>query len=246
MISDIIRSFNAYGRSVNYLFKPWSIKYVIASGLLSLLTLVAFILVIYFYGDNLIDSLFLALTPKALSIEWLVVVFEWLTRILLWLGLIFIFKYIVLIITAPIMSLLSESVEIHLTSNTIPQLGFKDQIKSMVRGTRLALSNVVREILITIPTLLLSFIPGFALFTTPFLLVVQSYYAGFGNFDFFMERRYNIRESRIFMNRHRGLAIGNGFLFLSFLLVPIVGVLLSPPLSTIAATVASLDLMDND
>ena len=143
------------------------------------------------------------------------------------------------------MSLLSESVEIHLTSNTIPQLGFKDQIKSMIRGTRLAISNVIREILITIPTLLISFIPGFALFTTPFLLIVQSYYAGFGNYDFFMERRYNIRESRAFMSRHKGLAIGNGFLFLSFLVVPIIGVLLSPPLSTIAATVSALDLMDD-
>ena len=220
MISDIIRSFEAYGRSVNYLFKPWSIKYVIISGFLSLLTLVAFILVIYFFGDNLMERLFLAFTPKALNIGWLVVLFEWITRILLWLALIFIFKYIVLIITAPIMSLLSESVEIHLTSNKIPQLGFKDQIKSMIRGTRLAISNVIREILITIPTLLLSFIPGFAIVTTPFLLIVQSYYAGFGNFDFFMERRFNIRESRRFMNRYKGLAIGNGFLFLSFLVVP--------------------------
>lgn len=239
MISDIIKAFNSYGEASQYLTKPWAIKYVIISALLSLVTLAAFISVIVIYGDNILN-----LFPWEISIAWLQSVIEWIIIIALILGLLFIFKYIILIITAPVMSLLSESVEIHLTTNTIPHLGIKDQIKSMARGTALALSNIIREILITIPLLIMSLIPGFAVVTTPLLFAVQSYYAGFGNFDFFMERRYNIRQSRIFMNMYKGYAIGNGFIFLALLFIPIIGILIAPSLSTIAATLNAIKLID--
>ncbi len=244
MISGIIKSFESYGTASSYLFKPWALKYVIISAIISLITLSAFIGLIYYYGDNLGAWIGQAI-PFKIEIEWIVNALEWFFRIALLLALVFIFKYVILIVTAPVMSLLSESIEIRLTQNTIPQLSFTGQIKSMLRGTALAVSNLTREILITIPIFIASFIPGVAFLTAPLLIMVQSYYAGFGNYDFFMERRYSIRRSRNFMNRNKGYAIGNGFLFLSLLFVPLIGVLIAPSLSTIAATISGLDLIED-
>lgn len=245
MISDIFRSFATYGKAVPLIFKPWAFKYLVVSAIISLITLAAFIIVIYSYGDNLTGPVMSLFSPENGDLNLIENILGWFFRICLWLILLLIFKYIILIVTAPVMSLLSESIEIRLTSNTIPRLGFKDQLKSIVRGTTLAIGNVVRELFISIPIMLLSFIPGLALLSAPLLLIIQSYYAGFGNFDFFLERRMGIRQTRSFMNRYKGLAIGNGFLFLSFLFVPLLGILLAPALSTAAATIAGLEVLED-
>ncbi|MBT8191022.1 MAG: EI24 domain-containing protein [Bacteroidia bacterium] len=245
MISDIFRSFNAYSRAASIIFKPWALKYLVVSAIISLITLIAFIILIYQFGDNLTGPIMSWIAPEKGDSNIIVTILDWFIRISLWLLLLLIFKYIILIVTAPVMSLLSESIEIRLTSNTIPKLGFRDQIKSMVRGTALALSNIIRELFISIPIMLLSFIPGLALFSTPILLIIQSYYAGFGNFDFFLERRMGIRDTRLFMKRYKGLAIGNGFVFLSFLIIPLIGILLAPALSTAAATIAALEVLED-
>jgi len=243
MVTDLIKSIQSYSKASSLIFKPWAIKYLILSAVVSLFFAVVFILAIYFFGDDL-GQRFYQLLPFNSDIKWLSDVLQWATRIILWLSIIFIFKYVILIVTAPIMSLLSETVEKKLKHRSIPSLSIKQQIKSMLRGTVLALSNIIREIIITIPLLIIGLFSGLAIFITPLLYIIQSYYAGFGNYDFFMERRFNIKESRRFMNSHKGLAIGNGAIFLFILFIPIIGVLVAPALSTVAATVSSLEILE--
>jgi CysZ protein len=58
--------------------------------------------------------------------------------------------------------------------------------------------------------------------------------------DYTLERFYTVRQSVDFSQRHRGMAIGNGAVFLGLLAVPILGLFLAPALATAAATIAAV------
>ena len=100
------------------------------------------------------------------------------------------------------------------------------------------------ELLLTIPILLLGFIPVIGLFSTVLLFLVQAYYAGFGNMDYTLERHFKYNESLQFVSNHRGLAIGNGIVFMLFLLIPVIGVILVLPLSVTAASVKTVEALE--
>ena len=100
------------------------------------------------------------------------------------------------------------------------------------------------ELLLTIPILLVGLIPIIGLVSTVLLFLMQAYYAGFGNMDYTLERHYDYNKSIQFVRKNKGQAIGNGIVFMLFLLIPIVGVILVLPLSVTAATVQTVDLLD--
>jgi CysZ protein len=73
---------------------------------------------------------------------------------------------------------------------------------------------------------------------------VQSYYAGFGNMDYTLERHFKYSESIDFVKQNKGVAIGNGIVFMLFLLIPVVGIILVLPLSVTAATTETVKLLE--
>jgi CysZ protein len=73
--------------------------------------------------------------------------------------------------------------------------------------------------------------------------MVQAYYAGFGNMDYTLERHYKYKDSLQFVRKHRGLAIGNGIVFILFLLIPVIGVILVLPLSVTAASTRTVQAL---
>ncbi len=152
------------------------------------------------------------------------------------LGLI-LFKHLVLALSSPFMSMLSEKVERKITGiKESPAFSVGKFLSDLVRGITIAIRNIIYELLITLLLLfLLGLIPVLTPFTTVLIFVVQAFYAGFGNMDFALERYYNVRESVRFVRQNRGLAIGNGAAFL-FLFFTLVGFVFALPLGTIAAT----------
>ncbi|MEQ8703479.1 MAG: EI24 domain-containing protein [Phaeodactylibacter sp.] len=147
------------------------------------------------------------------------------------------FRHLVLALSSPFMSFLSEKIEKRLTGQQ-PQVPFSigKALSDLRRGLTLALRNIVRELFFT----LLLFLLGILLpFLSPLIAVavfgVQAYYAGFGNLDFTLERHRDVQGSIAFARAHRGLCLGNGTAFL-LLLFTIVGFLFALPLGTIAAT----------
>ncbi len=92
------------------------------------------------------------------------------------------------------------------------------------------------ELLLTIPIIILGFIPVIGIVSSVLLFLVQAYYAGFGNMDYTLERHLKYNESITFVRKNRGLAIGNGIIFMLFLFIPIIGVILVLPLSVTAAS----------
>ena len=107
-------------------------------------------------------------------------------------------------------------------------------ISDMLRGLRLAIRNATRELLATALLFLIGLIPVLTPFTTALIFLLQSYYAGFGNTDFTLERHFNYRESVRYVQRNRGLTLGNGIIFMA-LFLSVVGFIIALPLGTVAA-----------
>lgn len=155
------------------------------------------------------------------------------------------FKHIVMALSAPFMGPVSERIEQHLTgSNVKVDNSLKGMGKSLNRGIRINVRNLFMELLFVIPLLFMSIIPVIGLFTSFLILLVQSYYAGFGNMDYTLERHFSYKESISFVQKNRGLAYGNGLVYTLLLLIPIVGIIITLPLSTVASTVETLKRLD--
>ena len=58
--------------------------------------------------------------------------------------------------------------------------------------------------------------------------------------DYTLERHFKYKESINFVKKNKGIAIGNGIVFMLFLLIPIIGVILVLPLSVTAATTETI------
>ena len=158
------------------------------------------------------------------------------------LGLI-LFKHLVMAIASPFMSFLSEKIEKKMLGAAEVKFTLARAISDLVRGVTIALRNIIRELFFTVLLLLLGLIPLFSPFTAVLIFLVQAFYAGFGNMDFTLERHFRVRSSVRFVRRHRGLAIGNGTVFL-LLLFTGVGFLFALPLGTVAATAETIKRLD--
>jgi CysZ protein len=149
-----------------------------------------------------------------------------------------IFKYIALIVSAPFLGPLSEKIESLVTGQAAPKFSLKDMAVDTARAVRISLRNIVRELFWTLVVMIVLGITGIGAFLSPVLLfVIQSYYAGFGDMDPALERRrYNVKQRVAFVRSHKGLAIGNGAVFVLLMFVPILGWFMAPALGTAAAT----------
>ena len=247
MLSEFASGLKAYFKGSEFYSRPFFIKYMFISGAISLICFVGLMAVIYEWGDNLGLSLISGVTGSSIGSTVVEKIVSVLSIVALWVLVLFIFKYIVLIIVAPVMSVLSERIESEITGTPIDQnLSIKNQLYLMVRGVSIAISNLSRELFFTFILLLLSLIPGLAIFTTVLIFLIQAYYAGFGNLDLFMERHFNRKESRRFVSAHKAVAAANGSVFLFLILIPFIGAFIAPALATVAATISGVDLLEKE
>lgn len=155
------------------------------------------------------------------------------------------FKHITMALSAPFMGPISKKIEDDFN-------GITSQIKTstpsglLFRGIRISLRNLIRELVLSIPILLLGLIPIIGFFSVILLFLMQSYFAGFGNMDYTLERHFSYQKSIFFVKKNRGLAIGNGIVFMLFLLIPFIGVILVHPFSVTAATIVTVKLMNKE
>ena len=156
------------------------------------------------------------------------------------------FKHIIMALSSPFMSPVSEKIEEYYTGQPAEKRIKASFAQQLARSIRLGLRNLSKELLYTLPILLLKFIPVVNIFSTALLFMVQAYYAGFGNMDYTLERHFSYKESVAFIRKNRGLAIGNGIGFLLLLFIPVIGVILVLPLSVTSASVIAVDLLFDD
>ncbi|WP_034060131.1 EI24 domain-containing protein [Lacinutrix jangbogonensis] len=153
------------------------------------------------------------------------------------------YKYIVMALSAPFMSPVSEKIETHLTGAHKQEHRITSFKAQLWRGIRINVRNLFKELLLTIPLILISFIPVIGLISSLIIFLVQAFYAGFGNMDYTLERHFKYGKSIQFVKKNKGIAIGNGIVFMLFLLIPIIGIIIVLPLSVTAATTKTVELI---
>jgi CysZ protein len=157
------------------------------------------------------------------------------------------FKHILMALSAPFMTPVSEIVEQNI--NCYIRKNKIKPIHQLIRSIKLNFVNLLKELIITLPLLVLSFIPIIGLFFMLLIFYYQAYYAGIGNMDYALERHLDYKQSHSFYKKHKGVAVGNGIVFTLLLFIPFVGIIISLPIATVAATIESikkLEKFEND
>jgi CysZ protein len=148
------------------------------------------------------------------------------------------FKFISLIIGAPLFSYLSEKTQSILAEK---EFHFHWQLlwTDLWRGVRIAVRNISWQTVYMVALFFLSLIPIVGWVTPLIGLFIDCYYMGFSMLDYSSERnQLNENTSIQLIGRHKGLAIGNGMIFYMFHAIPLLGWLLAPGYAVIAATIS--------
>lgn len=243
MIKNILSGIRAYAGSFSLISKLKLWKYFAIPVVISLLTASIIGFAAYSLSDTI--GVFIA---KIWIWDWGKEAFTTFASLIgaifvLVIGLI-LYKHIVLALSAPFMSPVSEKIEMHINGDLKHQHRKTSFQEQLLRGIKINFRNLTKELLVTIPILLLKFIPVVNIFSTLLLFLVQSYYAGFGNMDYTLERHLKYKESINFVGKNKGYSIGNGIVFMLCLLIPVLGIIIVLPLSVTAASVKTVQLLN--
>jgi len=243
MIAKFFSGLVAYIRALSFVAKPGFGKYFIYSGLIGLLLFGAAIYIV-----SLITPVLSGLTASIIpwNIPWLSQVTGWVSYLFSGAAFLFVFKYLMLIMTSPLMSALSEKVEKEVTGEDQSRSIIINIIPDLIRSLRVNMRNITRELFFLAILFLLSFVPIIGVATTILGFLVQGFYAGWGNADFWAERHFDYRDTVRFMKNERGMLLGNGLVYILLISIPVLGVFLGPPLATIAITTEAIKSYDND
>ncbi|HMP31330.1 MAG TPA: EI24 domain-containing protein [Saprospiraceae bacterium] len=211
-------------------YKLWG--YVIITTLASIILGLMLFGSIYSFGDDF-GAFLIGLYPFEWGSAILAKVIDWISRLVLWTVAFFLFKYAIIIILSPVMSLISAKIEKVYTGQAAARFTL---IRELIRGLQFNIRNLFKELVFIILFFLLSFVPVIG-FIAPFLLFfTQAYFAGLGVMDYFMERHYTINESLAVGRKNKFYLTGIGSGFMLTILIPVLGIMFAPILGTIAAT----------
>ncbi len=245
MIQNIFRGLQVYSGAYGLISKLKLWKYFVIPVIISFVVFILIFVSAYGLSDNFGEWV-AQIWPWEFGKETFTAISTFIGGIIIFaIGLIM-YKHIIMALSSPFMSPVSEKIEAYFTGKPAQNYVKTNFSKQLFRGIRIGMRNLFRELLYTIPILILKFIPVVNIFSTALLFLVQAYYAGFANMDYTLERHFKYKDSVAFIRKHRGLAIGNGIGFLLLLLIPVVGVILVLPLSVTSASVIAVDLLFDD
>ena len=244
MIKNIILGMEEYAGAFGLISKLKLWKYFIIPILISVVTAFLIGIEAYVLSDN-IGSYIAKLWIWDFGKETFTSISNFVGGVIIVIIGLILYKHIIMALSAPFMSAVSEKIEHHFYGDTTHLHRKSTFTQQLVRGIRINSRNLLKELLITLPILLLKFIPILNIFSTILLFLVQAYYAGFGNMDYTLERHLNYKKSVQFVGKNKGLAIGNGIVFMLCLLIPVIGIIIVLPLSVTASSTKTLSLLHN-
>jgi CysZ protein len=253
LLKDIIIAIQAYFQAHRFIKKHKLWKWILIPGIIYS---VLFVIGMYYFmhtSSQFIEWLSLKTGLKSwldtLSNSFLGFIFT-MGSLLLWLILLLfyfsLFKYLFLIIGAPVFAYLSEKTEAIIEGKDIP-FNFKQLLKDIIRGIKLSARNSLWQTVYTLSILLLSLIPILGWLTPVLAVLIECYYYGFSMLDYSMERhKKSPAESIYYVASHKGLAIGNGLVFYLLHFLPIIGWVLAPAYAVVAATLSMYPLKQSE
>jgi CysZ protein len=177
-------------------------------------------------------------SEKYTAVKWLVKILSFGIIASMVIAYLSLFKYIFLALTSPLYAYVSERTASALTGK-IFQFDARQLIVDIIRGIKISFRNLIRQTFFTLLLMLLSFIPVIGIICSIIILCMDCFYYGFAMLDYNCERnKMNMAESIKFVNRNKGLALGNGLVFYGMFLIPIIGPMFGAPLSAMAATIS--------
>ncbi len=245
MLKEIVTAIQAYFQTHRFIIKHRLWKWIIIPGLLYMLLFGAGIYFFWTSSNAAIEWMFTKTGVQGwmdrMNDSWLsfLLIFGRIMVHLVFLMFYFsLFKYMFLIIGSPLFAYLSEKTEAIIEGKDFP-FSFTQLLKDILRGIKIALRNMLWQTVYAISIFILAFIPVVGWVTPLISLMVECYYLGFSMLDYSCERhKLSTSQSISFIGKHKGLAIGNGLIFLLMHLVPFIGWLLAPSYAVIAATIS--------
>lgn len=245
MLEEIIIAIQAYFKAHRFIVKNKLWKWILIPGIIYA---ILFVVGIYFFWESaafMIDYLLSKIGVKAWlqkeNTRWLNFIFifgQIILQLILMLFYFSWFKYVFLIIGSPLFAYLSEKTEAIILNEVYP-FSLKKLVTDIIRGISIALRNTLWQTVYTVSVLFLALIPVLGWITPLMALFIECFYFGFSMLDYTSERK-GLSSSRSidFINRHKGLAIGNGMVFYLMHALPIIGWIFAPGYAVIAATLS--------
>jgi CysZ protein len=241
---DFQSAIKNYGTAFGLFTKLGLWKYTILPACIGLLVGGGIIALAYYLSDN-IGAYISDFWPFDFWVETIRSIANFIGGVLIAAVGIVLYKHIVMALAAPFMTPISEKIEMHLTGRELDVTDTaQEYIGALLRALRINLRNIIFELLITAGLLILSLLPVIGIFSTLFIFFVGAFYAGFGNMDYTLERHAPYKQSIAFVNKHRGVAVGNGTIFTLLLMIPIFGICLALPFSAAAATINTIEKIE--
>jgi len=245
MLKEIVIAFQSYAKAHRFIKKYRLWKWIVVPGVLYMLM---FAISMYFFSNTATSAVEYLISTTGLRgwvekvnsgiVSFLFIFLFGMLWLLLMLFYFSLFKYLWLIIGSPLFSYLSEKTESIMDGKDFP-FSMAQLIKDIARGIRMALRNALWQTVYTVAIILLSFIPIIGWAAPVLSLFIECYYYGFSMLDYSCERhKMGAAQSISFIGGHKGLAIGNGFVFYLMHLVPIIGWIFAPSYAVIAATIS--------
>ncbi|TAF54864.1 MAG: hypothetical protein EAZ62_03180 [Sphingobacteriia bacterium] len=162
----------------------------------------------------------------------------WLNLLLFYLSL---FKYLFLLLGAPLLAFLNEKTQQE-KNQILPTTLPIPWIQRLTRAWKMLVRNALWQSVYLICILLVSLIPVVGWLTPLLAILIECYYLGLSLFDYSMERKgKSMAETLHLMGNRNGLAIGIGSVFIVLHLVPLLGWILAPGYAMVAATICLHD-----
>jgi CysZ protein len=151
-------------------------------------------------------------------------------------------KYLVLILLAPLNTLLSAKTEKILTGNIYP-FEYKKFVSDIYRTINFSLRNLFRQVVtLALWYGLVSIVPVLEFLSVYVVFVVGAYYYGATLIDYNNERRgFSWEQSVSIIRKFAGVALGVGSVFSLLFFSSYFGIVFGPILGVVAATVAMHD-----
>ncbi|MDP4282857.1 MAG: EI24 domain-containing protein [Bacteroidota bacterium] len=245
MLEKIIIAISAYFKAHQFIVKNKLWKWILISGIFYAILFVAGIYFFWQSSSNIIEYLLAKVELKNWlqkeNTGWLSFIFIFghiVLHLILMLFYFSLFKYLFLIIGSPLFAYLSEKTEAILLNEAYP-FSFKKFVADAIRGIRIAIRNALWQTVYMVGILFLALIPILGWITPLLGLFIECFYLGFSMLDYTSERKgLSSPQSIDFINRHKGLAIGNGMAFYLMHVIPVIGWIFAPGYAVIAATLS--------
>ena len=239
LLKELVIAFQSWTDAHKFIQEHRFWKWIIVPGIIYTLLFILGMIIFWRSADSAVSwaSSQLRIEPwlQQKRSEWLSFFFVMtgmMLRLVLVLFYFSLFKYMILIIGAPVFAYLSEKTEAILEEKD-HSFNWAELKKDCTRSIRLALRNAVWQTIYLFGLILLSLIPLVGWITPLIALGMEFYYFGFSMLDYSLARNgFSGTQIIQFTGRHKGLAIANGFLFYAMHAV----IIFAPAYAIVAAT----------